>query len=194
MNVYDFDRTIYRSDSSIDFFLYCLIKHPRLLVYAPYQIIGFILYGLKKIDKTKLKEYYFSFLKGLTSCDDDVESFWKKNDRKIAAWYLKQKTQNDVIISASPEFLLIPVCRKIGVRHLIGSIVDSRNGHFYRPNCHGKEKVNRFREEFPEECIDEFYTDSKSDEPMMINAATAYLVKNGRGIERWKGEKSKRQS
>ncbi len=78
MNVYDFDGTIYDGDSSVDFFLYALKQKPPLLRYVPRQVWGFILYGLKHINKTELKEYFFSFLSGI-----DVailtEDFWNQN-------------------------------------------------------------------------------------------------------------------
>ena len=59
MNVYDFDGTIYEGDSTVDFFLYALKNRPSVLRYLPKQICGFILYAAKRIDKTKLKEYFF---------------------------------------------------------------------------------------------------------------------------------------
>ena len=34
MNVYDFDNTIYRGDSSVDFFRHCAVKYPRTLLSA----------------------------------------------------------------------------------------------------------------------------------------------------------------
>lgn len=63
MNVYDFDDTIYRGDSSVDFYIFCLRKNIKLLKYLPKQIKAVILYKLKKIDKNKMKEIYFSFFK-----------------------------------------------------------------------------------------------------------------------------------
>ena len=57
MNVYDFDGTIYDGDSTVDFFLFVLKKKPSLLLNVPRQAFGFVLYGLKQIEKTQLKEY-----------------------------------------------------------------------------------------------------------------------------------------
>ena len=58
MNVYDFDDTIYRGDSSVDFYIFCLRKNIKLLKYLPKQIKAVILYKLKKIDKNKMKEIF----------------------------------------------------------------------------------------------------------------------------------------
>lgn len=51
MNVYDFDGIIYDRDSTVDFYIYALKKHPSLLRYAPKQIEGFVLYAMKQIKK-----------------------------------------------------------------------------------------------------------------------------------------------
>ena len=63
INGYDFDETIYDGDSSVDFFKYSLKRNKKVLLQAPIQVFGLILYILKIIDKTKFKEYIFSFLK-----------------------------------------------------------------------------------------------------------------------------------
>ena len=81
MNVYDFDDTIYNGDSSIDFYLFCIKKNPKLIKYLPKQALGVILYKLKRIDKTKMKEYYFSFLNGIKD-KNIVSDFWKKKRLK----------------------------------------------------------------------------------------------------------------
>ena len=55
INGYDFDKTIYASDSSVDFYKFCLKKNKKLLLMLPNQIYGLILYILGIIDKTKAK-------------------------------------------------------------------------------------------------------------------------------------------
>jgi len=92
---------------------------------------------------------------------------------------------DDVIISASPEFFLKPACNMLGIRHLIASPVDAKTGKHRGENCHGKEKVRRFRALFPDASVEEFYSDSYSDTPMAELAEKAYLVK-GDTITDWK--------
>ena len=184
MNAYDFDYTIYDGDSSIDFWIFCLRKHPAIFKYFPYQICGMVLYFFKRIDKDRFKELYFSFLKGLPDAENDIKSFWKNNKKKIKSWYLEQKQANDLIISASPKFLLEEICKYLNLSNLIATEVDITSGKFKSPNCCGDEKVRRFKEVFGETEIKNFYSDSLSDLPMAKKACTAFLVK-GNSITKW---------
>ena len=182
MNAYDFDGTIYDGDSSIDFYLFCLKKNKKVLLSFPRLTIGVILYILTIINKTKMKERIFSFLKHLKDTDLYVEEFWKDHKKKIKPWYLKQKQKSDIIISASPEFLLKPLEEELKVS-VIASKVDKTTGKFDGKNCHDYEKIKRFEELYPEKKIKAFYTDSiKADYAMLEYAKEAYLVKKERII------------
>ena len=130
-----------------------------------------------------------AFLKGLGAdagkVDAAVDAFWKANLSRIKAWYPPRHRDDDVVISASPEFLIRPACQKLGVSVVIGSPVDKRTGLFLGPNCHGQEKVSRFRARFPGGRIGEFYSDSRSDKPLAELAERAYLVK-GEKLTEWR--------
>lgn len=185
MNVYDFDGTIYDGDSTVDFFLFALKSNPSLIRYVPRQACGFLLYGLRRINKTKLKEYFFSFLSGMDA-EKWAEDFWNQNQYRIYKWYLDQQKPDDIIISASPEFLLKPICRRLGIHHLIASKVDSETGKFVGENCRGQEKVQRLKSEYNTNHIDSFYSDSLSDLPLAEIADKAFLVDKGI-VREWKG-------
>lgn len=178
MNVYDFDGTIYKGDSTIDFYRYCALRYPSALLYLPVQIKGAIFYKLGRYSKTRFKEEFFSFLKALDDPEAVVEKFWEKHRKKLYDWYISQKREDDIIISASPEFLLRPVCKDLEVR-LIASKVDIKTGSFNGLNCHDKEKPVRLKAEMGITHIDKFYSDSLSDKPMAEIADRAYLVKKG---------------
>jgi HAD superfamily phosphoserine phosphatase-like hydrolase len=183
-NVYDFDGTIYDGDSTSDFFLYCLRIYPICVCRVPRILWEFIKYKLRFIDKKKLKESFFSFLNLVPDIDNAVLNFWKKNNKKIKDFYWNGIHEKDVIISASPEFLLYPICRNLGVGHLIASQVNKETGSFEGENCYGEEKVKRLRNELGECIIETFYTDSKSDFPLASTARKAYLV-NKNKIQEW---------
>lgn len=183
MNVYDFDGTIYQGDSSVDFYLFMLRKSPLLIRYLPIQAGGMLLYLLGIWDKTRCKQAFFRFLRG-TDAAEYLETFWTGREDRIAAWYKEQKQESDVIISASPAFLLRPILRKLGVQGLIASQVDEKSGVFLSPNCRGAEKARRFLAAFPHSPIDCFYSDNQSDKPIAQLADKAYLVDRGK-ISPW---------
>lgn len=188
MNTYDFDQTIYEPDSSYSFVMYCLRRHTGAVMRAlPGLAAMGAKYLLKKADTKALKEKVFSFLPYLDNVDRTVEEFWQEHWRGIGGWYLAQKKADDIIISASPEFLLKPVAEKLGVR-LIATRMDKRTGKIEGLNCHDTEKVRRFREEYPGAHTEEFYSDSLSDSPMAELADRAFLVRKGR-LSPWPQDK-----
>ena len=185
MNVYDFDKTIYKGDSSVDFFKFCLFRHPVLLLYIPYQILIIIAYKLHLCRKEKAKSVFFSFIKSIPNLNEEVQLFWNHKIKFIASWYLNQQRIDDVVISASPEFLLSPVCKTLGISQLIATKVDEKTGKLLSKNCYGEEKARQFDIFFPRTRIDNFYSDSISDTPMACKATTAYLVKSHQVIKLW---------
>lgn len=185
MNVYDFDKTIYNGDSTADFFLYCMRKHPAIIKLIPSICLWFTKhYILKSCTKTEFKEKIMQFVKYI-DYKRDIAEFWSKHKNKIKKFYIKQQMKDDVIISASPAFVLEPICKELKIQHLLCSRVDVETGKYTGFNCHGKEKVLRYREAFGEEKVDEFYSDSKSDTPMAEIAEKSFLVK-GNKILPWK--------
>ena len=178
--VYDFDGTIYDGDSSLNFYLFCVRNNPGALLFLPKQLWSFLLYKSGKMDKTQFKSAFFSFLRVLPDVDESVEAFWRENDRRLKAWYVKLDHADDIVISASPEFLLAPVCQKIGVKRLIATKMDKKTGAISGKNCCGEEKVNRLRLLFPEAAVKRAYSDSLSDMPLFAVAEQAYLVKKDR--------------
>ena len=175
-NAYDFDKTIYKSDSNIDFYFFCIKKQPAIILEMPVVLAYAFLYLLKLCSKTTFKEKFFRFFRYLDSVDVLLEEFWDSHQRKIAPFYLAVHEPDDIIISASPEFLLQPICERLNIKHLIGSRVNKHTGQHDGENCWGEEKARRFKREMPGVPIKNFYSDSLSDAPMARIAETAYLV------------------
>ncbi|AWK50025.1 polysaccharide biosynthesis protein GtrA [Clostridium beijerinckii] len=191
MNVYDFDKTIYDGDSTIDFYLFSLKRKPSLLKYFPIQIYGFIRYIFGNYTKLQFKEKFYSFLKGLDNIDHMINVFWNEKQFKIKEWYLFNKRDSDLVISASPEFLLKPICKKIGIEKLIASKVNKYTGICEAENCYGEEKVIELKKQFPNVKIESFYSDSLSDEPLSKIAKKSYIVSQTKIIEWGKYNPSK---
>lgn len=189
MNVYDFDKTIYKDDSTVDFFKYCLKKQPSLAFrYGFGQLFAGLKFGLGIMKKTAFKEHFYRFFRGIENMDAMVASFWEVHAHKIQPWYLSRQLADDVVISASPTFLLAPICAQLGIPHLIASIVDKKTGVYTGLNCHGEEKVKRFYAIFGDATVDAFYSDSFSDTPMAKLAEEAFFIKKGQ-VCSWPSDK-----
>lgn len=177
VNIYDFDSTIYRGDSSVDFIVHCFMRQPSLLVYTPRMAWSIVMYIIGNNSKEQVKQAMFSFLKSIKNPDDMVSSFWSKSITKIKPWYLSQKDSSDIIITASPEFLVSSVANKISVENIIATDIDIGTGKVSGKNCVGEEKVRRLMLEYPNVTIDKAYGDSASDIPMLKIAKNGYFVK-----------------
>ena len=183
MNVYDFDKTIYDGDSTMDFYHFCLKRHKGIFHLAFPLVKGAVRYYVLNIGtKTIMKENMYRFLTKIDA-EKDIADFWKQNKLKIKTWYKAQQKHDDLVISASPYFLLKPICDYLGIKRLIASRVDVKTGKYTGENCHGDEKVKMFKEQYGDE-IDEFYSDSYNDEPLAKMSKKAFLVK-GSDITEW---------
>lgn len=183
MNVYDFDRTIYKSDSTFKFYLFCLKRHPKILKFTPSLIGAFLKYKCKKCSKTQFKEIMFRFLTCINA-ENEVELFWKKQCGGIKKWYLEHKKADDLIISASPLFLLQPICKNLGIKNLIASNVDPKTGEYSGENCHGEEKIRQMYKIYGKFTPEEFYSDSYIDTPLAAISKKSFLVK-GNTLSPW---------
>ena len=187
MNVYDFDNTILRGDSSALFFGWCLLRTPRMWLDIPAQAVNGLLFLLKIKPKQAFKQRMFGYLKFIDT-DKAVAAFWKDMLNRVKPWYRQAHRPDDVVISASPEFLIAPICRRLGIRTAMGSPVDPKTGRFHGKNCHGEEKVRRFYARFPRGKIDTFYSDSHSDDPLARLAQKSVLVRGERLLD-WEAKR-----
>lgn len=177
MNVYDFDGTIFPTDCSIDFCLWCMNRHPKLWVtFFPKAVINLILRKSGKISETRMQREFFGYLCLVRDFDIQIERYWDKNERRIASWYLAQKRQDDLIISASPICIIEPIAKRLGVRFMATDF-DREYGVFLNKLKYGKEKARYIIDQgFPK--IENFYSDSLSDTPLALCAEKAHFVTN----------------
>ena len=71
-----------------------------------------------------------------------------------------------------------PFCEKLNIKHIIASKYDIKKGTIIGKNCKGKEKVKRLKEYYKNYKVNNAYSDSMSDIPMLKLAKNAYLVKD----------------
>ena len=177
MNAYDFDKTIFYTDSTIDFGLWCMQRHPELAItFMPRMMQSLAGYQMDLIPNHKLQRTLFSYLTMIDDFEVQIERYWDKNENKISAWYLAQKRPDDLIIRASPDCIIGPIAKRLGVNY-IATEYDREFGVFLNNLMYAKEKARYVIDHgFP--VIEKFYSDSLSDTPLALCAEKAYLVKN----------------
>jgi len=189
MNVYDFDNTIYDGESGIQMFFYYLKKQPWLVCYAPAVVqilIDYKLHRVATIDEI-LEKYGWLFHAFIKRADfqEDARKFWDRHERRILPFYKGLQQPDDLIISAGPELSLKEICGRLGVKHYIGTVVDEETRMFSFV-CFRENKVKAFHERYPGQEIDDFYTDSMNDKPLMDISKRVFMVKKGVVVEQIK--------
>lgn len=180
MNVYDFDNTIYRGESGVDLFLYYFRRDPKLISKFPMAIKAITEYKATKmsIDDVFSKYAYpvEEYCRSIEDMEGDIKRFWNINSKKIKPFYLKQRKDDDVILSACVDVVLEEICKRLNIKNFIGSEFD-RETCTLTNFCYKENKVKAFKERYPDAVIENFYTDSYNDLPMIDLAQNAYIVK-----------------
>jgi len=177
MNVYDWDNTIYRGDSTFGLVLYAYRKRPKSLLSLPRTLWCGLLYVLHIKPKLWFKENLYHMFTFFPDMENFVDDYTASHLDRVKDWYKLQQKEDDVVISASPEFLISSFCKKVGIKTVMASKVDIQTGSMMDLIVMGKKKVRRFYELYPNTVIDEFYSDSRSDDPLAKISKQAYLVK-----------------
>lgn len=180
MNVYDFDKTIFYPNSTFKYLAYCLLHYPKVRwKYAPKAIRAGVRYKLGRITKMDAALVCLSFPGYVPDFDKSIEAFWDREEKNVRQWYLNQKKEDDLIISASPECIVRPLADRLGVR-LVGTDYNWKENRFTGPCMYGRHKAKYLINSgiFLSNVIDEFYSDSIYDTPLALCAETAFLVKN----------------
>ena len=180
MRVFDFDNTIYDGESGMDIFLYYLKRDPKgVAKFVPKFMEGFLKYKRHLITIEEVKTEYASYIKEyfqrIEDIESDFESFWDINEKNIKAFYRKIQKEDDIIVSACPYCLLSVMTNRLGVKNVISTELDAKTGEIGEI-CYHDHKVKMFKKVYGDAEIDEFYTDSMSDKPLMDISKTVFLV------------------
>ena len=183
MNVYDFDNTIYDGESAFHLFKFFLKKDKKLIRFMPAVVTAFTKYKLGKLSvEEALNNYaqraldYYVANPHFRNC---MEEFWDKHEKNIKPFYERVRRDNDLILSCSPEISLSEICKRLNVKNYIGTAIDEEKGKIERL-CLRENKVKAFFEKYPNAQIDDLYTDSFNDKPLMDISKNVYLVKGNK--------------
>ncbi len=177
IDIYDFDKTIVPFDSGSLFCAYCLLHYPWIILIIPVWAVGIILVLLRIINFTSFKKLCFLFVPFIP-LDKAVKGFWDRHEKQVHKWFYKRKRYT-VVISASPDFLLEEIHKRLGFEMLICSRHSKKTGAIQGANCRGKEKVRRLYEVFDKDEINviDVYSDSLSnDAPIFSLGKNCYHI------------------
>lgn len=183
MKVFDFDNTIYHGESSVDFSLFMIRKNRRIILYLPVIFFNLIKYKLCLVDKKRLEATINNFLKVMIKDKEEtfntIAEFWEENVCKLNRRMLALIKKNDVIITASPRFLIEGIQERLNTRNLICTEVDPDKRELICFNF-GETKLRRFRRLYGDKRIDCLFTDSYNDRAIMDISERVYFVRKGR--------------
>ncbi len=179
--IYDFDKTIYSKETSMAFMFFFLKRH-RYLIPKFILNLTIILFNIK--DLKKVKNIFFSIFKGM-DIENDINLFWEKEIKNIYPYFFEEIKENRkdadllILISASPDFLLEPIYKKLGFDILISTKYS--NFTLIGKNCKKNEKLKRLNElgSFDVLC---FYSDSLSDLPLFNIAKKKISINKGNKV------------
>ncbi len=181
IDIYDFDKTIVPFDSGSLFIMYCLVHYPWIIIILPIMFVCALLWICRIINFTQFKKVCFIFLP-LIPTEKAVRKFWDKHENEVHTWF-KNRKRYSVVISASPDFLLKDIQKRLGFEKLICTRHNPKNGVIIGENCRDEEKVKRLYEEFSKDDIEviDVYSDSiRHDKPIfsLANGKCYNIVKS----------------
>lgn len=175
MNGYDFDATILKGNTVQRFWWYCSVRFVYLWLLLPEILLANVLFLLHVINKEiylRMMEFFVVFVPNKRK---QAVRFWNKNQKHVKQWYLDAKKENDVVVSASPDFLLDEICSRLQVKCICTKTRPC--GLPQTVHCYGAQKVVEYKANFGDQPLQSFYSDSMSDAPMFQLAEKGYFVR-----------------
>lgn len=180
MNVFDFDKTLTYKDTLLGFYLEVIFINNKIkIILLPIYFIFMIFHKYKIIDNECLKKIgVYLFLKNISRIE--IEKIATKYSRKVKLnklYAINKIVKNKIILTGSFEIyvkkILEPEYKVYGSKLIFSN--DKVQGLKF--NMYGENKLIFFKENFSNETIEEFYTDSLTDLPIMKIANKNYFVK-----------------
>lgn len=180
VDVYDFDKTLVPFDTGTAFVKFCCVRYPWTAVFLPVTGAAMLLGAAGIISWTGFKKLCFSFVRTIPR-EKAVKAFWDKYESRVFPWFA-ERPREAVVVSASPDFLLKEIQKRIGFEGLICSRHNPKTGAIIGKNCRSEEKVRRFTELYGRDVkVCDVYSDSlEHDRPLFSLAnGSCYHIVNG---------------
>ena len=192
--IFDLDGTITRSDTYIDFLLYCLRRKPSRLLCLPSLVVYLFVHKLGLRSNHWLKAKYLGAVAGGVSrsqlaqySEQFVVSTMAKNVKSPALDELTRLREEGyllVLATASFGFYVRNLADQLGFDEVLctEALFDSEDkltGELDGKNCIGSEKANRIKVLMQErgwDTVELGYSDSLVDIPMLEMVRTALVI------------------
>ena len=180
VQLYDYDKTICPGDTGSAFWLYCLARRPYIVLFLPLQLLGGACYLLGIFGRFHSVCSIHCYMRAVNA-EKLAVRFAEKRIAKTYPYFLRRdRSLPTVVCSASPAFLLQPICDALGVDALVATDVDPKTGVVRAPTCKGERKPRYLAAAHPDYVYEAVYSDSlRHDAPILRLGKAAYLVVQG---------------
>ncbi len=170
VDVYDFDKTAIPFDSTLRYWGYCMIHNPWILLLLPLQFIWGMLMVTRVISVKTCKTIAFWYAV-LINNKRNVEKFWDKYEKQIYDWFRPENRngRKTVLISASPNFLIEEIARRMKIDYCIATTHKKKNYTLVGNVCRHAEKVERLKKQLPNIIVKDVYSDSITSDKYIFN-------------------------
>lgn len=183
VDIYDFDKTAIPYDSALHYWYWSMAHCPWTLILLPFQLFWGFLMVTKILPVPKFKKIAFNFVR-LINTEKTVKKYWDKHEKDIYDFFKPENrdmSRKIVLISASPDFLIEEIARRMKIDYCIASPHSTKNGHLQGKVCRKEEKVRRFKELMPNAEVENVYSDSLDhDRYIFALGKKCYLATKGK--------------
>ena len=180
VDMYDFDKTAIPFDSQLKYWGFCMLHNPWIILMLPLQFIWGVMVGCKIISVKTCKKVAFWFA-NLINNKRNVEKFWDKYEKQIYDWFRPENRngRKTVVISASPQFLIEEIARRMEIDYCIATTMSKRYT-MIGEICRKEEKVVRLKKQLPNIIVKDVYSDSiRSDRYIFNLGERCFLATKG---------------
>lgn len=182
VDIYDFDKTAIPYDSALHYWFWSMAHCPWTLVLLPFQLFWGFLMVTKILPVPVFKKIAFNFV-SLINTDKTVKKYWDKHQNDIYDFFKPENRDPNrkvVLISASPDFLIEEIAKRMKIDYCIASPHSKKNGHLLGKVCRKEEKVRRLNEILPNVEVENVYSDSiDHDRYIFALGKHCYLANKG---------------
>ena len=141
VDIYDFDKTVVPFDSALKYWGFCMVHNPWIILLLPFQFIWGMMMLTHIISVRTCKKVAFLYIR-LINNEKNVKKYWDKYEKYVYDWFkLENRKRTTVLISASPDFLIEEIARRMNVDYVICTTHDRKHGIMRSEVCRHAEKV-----------------------------------------------------